>query len=69
MRRAERLFRPVNELRTRSVTRAEDLAKHFEVSVRTVYRDLSHLQALLEKERCDTELTRSFAPPRANRNE
>jgi predicted DNA-binding transcriptional regulator YafY len=45
MRRAERLFRLVNELRTRSVTRAEDLAKHFEVSVRTVYRDLAHLQA------------------------
>lgn len=45
MRRAERLFRLVNELRTRSVTRAEDLAKHFEVSIRTIYRDLSHLQA------------------------
>lgn len=45
MRRAERLFRLVNELRTRSVTRAEDLAKHLEVSVRTVYRDLAHLQA------------------------
>lgn len=45
MRRAERLFRLVNELRTRNVTRAEDLAKHFEVSVRTVYRDLAHLQA------------------------
>jgi len=45
MRRAERLFRLVNELRTRSVTRAEDLAKHFEVSIRTIYRDLAHLQA------------------------
>lgn len=45
MRRAERLFRVVNELRSRSVTRAEDLAKHLEVSVRTVYRDLAHLQA------------------------
>lgn len=45
MRRAERLFRLVNELRTRSVTRAEDLAKHFEVSLRTIYRDLGHLQA------------------------
>jgi predicted DNA-binding transcriptional regulator YafY len=45
MRRAERLFRVVDELRTRGVTRAEDLARHLEVSVRTVYRDLSHLQA------------------------
>ena len=45
MRRAERLFRLVNEMRTRSVTRAEDLAKHLEVSVRTIYRDLAHLQA------------------------
>ena len=45
MRRAERLFRVVNEMRTRSVTRAEDLAKHLEVSVRTIYRDLAHLQA------------------------
>ena len=45
MRRAERLFRLVNELRTRSVTRAEDIAQHFEISVRTVYRDIAHLQA------------------------
>ena len=45
MRRAERLFRLVNELRARTVSRAEDLAAHFEISVRTVYRDIAHLQA------------------------
>lgn len=45
MRRAERLFRLVNELRSRGVTRAEDLATYFEISVRTVYRDIAHLQA------------------------
>ena len=45
MRRAERLFRLVNELRSRGVCRAEDLATYFEISVRTVYRDISHLQA------------------------
>jgi predicted DNA-binding transcriptional regulator YafY len=45
MRRAERLFRLVRELRGRSVSRAEDLATHFEISVRTVYRDIAHLQA------------------------
>lgn len=45
MRRAERLFRLVNEMRTRSVSRATDLAEHFEVSVSTIYRDIAHLQA------------------------
>jgi predicted DNA-binding transcriptional regulator YafY len=45
MRRAERLFRLVNELRARRVSRADDLAAHFEISVRTVYRDIAHLQA------------------------
>lgn len=44
MRRAERLFRLVNELRSRGVCRAEDLAIYFEISVRTVYRDIAHLQ-------------------------
>lgn len=44
MRRAERLFRLVQELRARGVCRAEDVAAHFEVSVRTVYRDIAHLQ-------------------------
>ncbi len=45
MRRAERLFRLVSELRARDVSRAEDLAAYFEISVRTVYRDIAHLQA------------------------
>lgn len=45
MRRAERLFRLVNEMRTRRVSRAETLAEQFEVSVRTIYRDIAHLQA------------------------
>ena len=45
MRRAERLFRLINELRSRGVCRAEDLAIYFEISVRTVYRDIAHLQA------------------------
>jgi predicted DNA-binding transcriptional regulator YafY len=44
MRRAERLFRLVNEMRARDVCRADDLASHLEVSVRTVYRDIAHLQ-------------------------
>ena len=44
MRRAERLFRLVGELRKRGVCRAQDLADHFEISVRTVYRDIGHLQ-------------------------
>jgi len=45
MRRAERLFRLVNEMRTRGVSRASDLADHFEVSIATIYRDVAHLQA------------------------
>ncbi|MEP3655370.1 MAG: YafY family protein [Litorimonas sp.] len=45
MRRAERLFRLVNEMRSRGVCRAEDVAEHFEISVRTIYRDIAHLQA------------------------
>jgi predicted DNA-binding transcriptional regulator YafY len=45
MRRAERLFRLVNEMRTRHVSRAETLAGQLEVSVRTIYRDIAHLQA------------------------
>ena len=44
MRRAERLFRLVSELRSRGICRAEDLAMYFEISVRTVYRDIAHLQ-------------------------
>lgn len=45
MRRAERLFRLVNEMRTRGVSRANKLAEHLEVSVSTIYRDIAHLQA------------------------
>ncbi len=45
MRRAERLFRLVAELRRRGVSRASDLAAALEVSERTVYRDIAHLQA------------------------
>lgn len=45
MRRAERLFRLVNEMRARGVSRADDLAAKLEVSVRTIYRDIAHLQA------------------------
>lgn len=44
MRRAERLFRIVGELRARGTTRAADLAAELETSVRTVYRDIAHLQ-------------------------
>lgn len=45
MRRAERLFRLVNEMRARGISRADDLADTFEVNVRTIYRDIAHLQA------------------------
>ena len=45
MRRAERLFRLVQEMRSRELCRAEDLADVMEVSVRTIYRDIAHLQA------------------------
>jgi predicted DNA-binding transcriptional regulator YafY len=44
MRRAERLFRLVNEMRARGHCRADDLACALEVSRRTVYRDIAHLQ-------------------------
>lgn len=44
MRRAERLFRLVAELRARGTSRAADLAAALEVSPRTVYRDIAHLQ-------------------------
>lgn len=44
MRRAERLFRLVNEMRARGHCRADDLAHALEVSRRTVYRDIAHLQ-------------------------
>lgn len=44
MRRAERLFRLVQLLRARGLSRAQDLAARLEVSPRTVYRDIAHLQ-------------------------
>ena len=43
MRRADRLFSTVLELRRRPVTTAAQLAEHLEVSVRTVYRDIADL--------------------------
>jgi predicted DNA-binding transcriptional regulator YafY len=45
MRRADRLFILVKEMRARRMCRAEDLAALLEVSVRTIYRDIAHLQA------------------------
>jgi predicted DNA-binding transcriptional regulator YafY len=45
MRRAERLFRLVNEMRSRRVSRAFELAAALEVGVSTIYRDIAHLQA------------------------
>ncbi|MEQ8278856.1 MAG: YafY family protein [Deltaproteobacteria bacterium] len=44
MRRAERLFRLINEMRSRGVTRASELADTFGVSLSTIYRDIAHLQ-------------------------
>ncbi|MCK7613147.1 helix-turn-helix transcriptional regulator [Roseibium sediminicola] len=45
MRRAERLFRILNEMRTRDVIRGSELAERMEVSLSTIYRDIAHLQA------------------------
>lgn len=45
MRRADRLFSIVLELRRRPVTTAAQLAGHLEVSVRTIYRDIADLTA------------------------
>lgn len=45
MRRADRLFSIVLELRRRSVTTAAQLAAHLEVSERTIYRDIADLMA------------------------
>ena len=39
MRRAERLFRLVNEMRSRRISRARELASALEVSVGTIYRE------------------------------
>jgi len=43
MNRTDRLVAMVMFLQGRRLVRAEDMAKHFEISVRTVYRDLSAL--------------------------
>ncbi len=43
MNRTDRLMAILLELQARGLARAEDLAQHFEVSVRTVYRDLEAL--------------------------
>ena len=43
MNRVDRLMAIVVRLQGRRVVRAEDLAAHFEISVRTVYRDLAAL--------------------------
>ena len=43
MRRADRLFHLVQELRRRPVTTAAQLARELEVSERTVYRDIRDL--------------------------
>ena len=43
MNRVDRLLAMIVFLQGRRVTRAEDMAAHFEVSARTVYRDLSAL--------------------------
>ncbi len=45
MRRADRLFQIVNDLRARRLTTAAQLTEWLEVSVRTVYRDIRDLSA------------------------
>ena len=45
MRRADRLFEIIQRLRRRRVVTASSLAEHFEVSERTIYRDISDLIA------------------------
>ena len=43
MNRVDRLMAIALQLQSRRVVRAEDLAAHFEISVRTIYRDMSAL--------------------------
>ncbi|MBF9043538.1 WYL domain-containing protein [Rhodobacterales bacterium HKCCE4037] len=45
MRRADRLFRLIDRLRPGKLTTARALAEAMEVSERTIYRDIAHLQA------------------------
>ncbi|WP_224813569.1 YafY family protein [Hasllibacter sp. MH4015] len=44
MRRADRLFRLIDRLRPGTLTTARELARAMEVSERTIYRDIAHLQ-------------------------
>jgi predicted DNA-binding transcriptional regulator YafY len=41
MNRTDRLLAMVMHLQGRRLVRAEDMAAHFEVSVRTIYRDIA----------------------------
>src|SRR5262249_52000205 len=43
MNRVDRLMAIALRLQSRRVVRAEDLATHFEISIRTIYRDLAAL--------------------------
>ncbi len=43
MNRTDRLVAMVMHLQGRRLVRAEDMAAHFEVSVRTIYRDIAAL--------------------------
>jgi predicted DNA-binding transcriptional regulator YafY len=43
MNRTDRLVAMVMYMQGRRVVRAEELARHFEVTVRTIYRDISAL--------------------------
>lgn len=45
MRRADRLFRLIDRLRPGKLTTARELATAMEVSERTIYRDIAHLQS------------------------
>jgi predicted DNA-binding transcriptional regulator YafY len=45
MRRADRLFEIIQRLRRRRVVTASSLAQHFDVSERTIYRDIADLIA------------------------
>jgi len=45
MRRADRLFEIIQRLRRRRIVTAASLAEHFEVSERTLYRDIADLIA------------------------
>ncbi len=45
MRRADRLFEIIQQLRRRRLVRAQDLAEKLEVSERTIYRDIRDLMA------------------------